>query len=118
MTNAIEVSLEAQGTLPNFRYDIIQPLLQGRVEMEGVTIRPSAPMTMAGMWTEPKFKDGDFGLLDANWGVLLPAIDSGWDMVLLPVFIKRKPVYNYLWVRADRDIDEPKVVPCCPCPVP
>jgi len=29
-------------------------------------------------------------------------------MVCLPVFNKRKPVYNYLWVRADRGIDSPR----------
>ena len=29
-------------------------------------------------------------------------------MVCLPVFNKRKPVYNFLWVRADRGIDSPK----------
>ena len=108
MTDAVEVSLEAQGTLPNFRYDIIQPLLQGRVPVEGVTLTSAAPMVSAGMFTGERFKDGDFGLLDANWGDLVAAIDAGWDMVLLPVFIKRKPVYNYLWVRADRGIESPK----------
>ncbi|HLF77314.1 MAG TPA: hypothetical protein VJB57_07445 [Dehalococcoidia bacterium] len=108
MTNPIEVSLEAQGALPNFRYDIIQPLIQGRVEIEGAVLKSAGPTASAGMFTDPKFKDGDFGLLDANWGDLLPAIDAGWDMVLLPVFIKRKPVYNYLWVRADRGIATPR----------
>jgi 4,5-dihydroxyphthalate decarboxylase len=41
-------------------------------------------------------------------GDVIPAIDAGWDMRCLPVFIKRKPVYNYLWVRADRGIENPK----------
>jgi 4,5-dihydroxyphthalate decarboxylase len=108
MTNIVEISLEAQGALPNFRYDIIQPLIQGRVEVEGVKLRSAGPTASAGMFTDQRFKDGDFGLLDANWGDLLPAIDAGWDLVLLPVFIKRKPVYNYLWVRADRGIEKPK----------
>ena len=49
-----------------------------------------------------------FDLLDANWGDLVPCIDAGWDLKLLPVFIKRKPVYNYLWVRSDRGIDSPR----------
>jgi 4,5-dihydroxyphthalate decarboxylase len=108
MTDIVEVTLEAQGTPPNFRYDIIQPLVQGRITVEGATIKSAGPTASAGMFTDQRFKDGDFGLLDANWGDLLPAIDSGWDMVLLPVFIKRKPVYNYLWVRADRGIETPR----------
>lgn len=108
MTNDIEVTLEAQGALPNFRYDIIQPLIQGRVEIHGASLKIAGPTASAGLFTNPRFKDGDFGLLDANWGDLLPAIDAGWDIRLLPVFIKRKPVYNYLWVRADRGIESPK----------
>jgi hypothetical protein len=65
----------------------------------------ASPTASAGLFDNPRFERGDFGLLDANWGDLLPAIDAGWDMALLPVFIKRKPVYNYLWVRSDRGID-------------
>jgi hypothetical protein len=100
--STLTVSLEAQGALPNFRYDLMQPLVQGRVPIEGVTIEASAPMQYAGYFDNPKFKDGDFGLVDVNIGDVLPAIEAGWDMVCLPLFIKRKPVYNFLWVRADR----------------
>jgi 4,5-dihydroxyphthalate decarboxylase len=109
MTSAtLEITLEAQGFPPNHRYDLLQPLLQGRVEIEGVTLRPSAPLESAGYFDNPKFQSGDFGLLDTNVGDVLPAIEAGWDMACLPVFNKRKPVYNYLWVRADRGIDSPQ----------
>jgi 4,5-dihydroxyphthalate decarboxylase len=107
-TTTREVLFEAQGTQPNFRYDVIQPVLQGRVAVEGATLRTTGATDVAGMWDNPKFQNGDFDLLDANWGDLVPAIDAGWDLQLLPVFIKRKPVYNYLWVRADRGIESPK----------
>jgi 4,5-dihydroxyphthalate decarboxylase len=104
----LDISLEAQGARPNFRYDIIQPMLQGRATVDGATLRPGGPNDVAGFFDKPRFKDGDFGLLDINLGDVVPAIDAGWDIVCLPVFIKRKPVYNYLWVRADRGIDAPK----------
>lgn len=107
-TTTREILFEAQGTQPNFRYDVIQPLLQGRVSIEGASLRTTGATDVAGMWDNPKFKDGNFDLLDANWGDLVPCIDAGWDLKLLPVFIKRKPVYNYLWVRADRGIESPK----------
>lgn len=107
-TTTREILFEAQGTQPNFRYDVIQPLLQGRASIEGATVRTTGATDVAGMWDNPKFKDGNFDLLDANWGDLVPCIDAGWDLKLLPVFIKRKPVYNYLWVRADRGIESPK----------
>jgi 4,5-dihydroxyphthalate decarboxylase len=103
-----EISLEAQGARPNFRYDIMQPLMQGRAPIEGVTLRPSGANDVAGFFDNPRFKSGEFGLLDINMGDVVPAIDAGWNLRCLPVFIKRKPVYNYLWVRADRGIDSPR----------
>ena len=104
----IEIALEGQAALPNHRYDLLQPLLQGRVAIEGVTIKPSGAIDRAGYFESPRFQDGDFGLLDTNVGDVIPAIEAGWDMVCLPVFNKRKPVFNFLWVRADRGIDAPK----------
>jgi ABC-type nitrate/sulfonate/bicarbonate transport system substrate-binding protein len=106
--STLEITLEGQAFPPNHRYDLEQPLLQGRVPIEGVTIRPSGAMQPAGYFDNPKFKEGDFGLLDINVGDVVPAIEEGWDMVCLPVFNKRKPVYNYLWVRADLGIESPK----------
>jgi 4,5-dihydroxyphthalate decarboxylase len=110
MTTAInvEVKWEAQGSTPHYRYDHIQPLLQDRVKLDGVTFLRDDPMLQAGFFENPKYKEGDFGILDTNWGDSIPAIANGWDLRLLPVFIKRKPAYNYLWVRADRGIDSPK----------
>lgn len=107
-SSTINVHLDAQAALPNHRYDILQPLFQGRVPLDGFTLTHSGYTESAGYWDNEKFKNGDFGLLDTNVGDVLPAIEAGWDMVCLPVFNKRKPVYNYLWVRADRGIDSPK----------
>lgn len=107
-TTGLEIALEAQGSLPNFRYDIMLPLMSGRVAIDGVTLQPTGPNDVAGYYANPKFKNGDFGLLDTNFGDVVPAIDAGWNLISLPVFIKRKPAYNYSWVRADRGIDSPK----------
>jgi 4,5-dihydroxyphthalate decarboxylase len=107
-TNAIDVLLEAQGAKPNFRYDIILPLVTGRVPIDGVSLKVAGVMDNAGIFENPRFKNGEFGILDTNIGDILPAIDAGWDFKVLPVMIKRKPVYNYLWVRADRGIETPK----------
>ncbi len=104
---AINVLLEAQGSQPNFRHDMILPLVQGRVPLERVELDTTGPHDTAGIFENPRFKNGEFGLLDTNIGDVIPAIDAGWDFVCLPVMIKRKPVYNYVWVRADRDINVP-----------
>lgn len=108
MAANLEIALEAQGSLPNFRYDIIMPLMHGRVPIEGVTLVPSAPMEAAGYYDKEKFKTGDFGLIDTNIGDIVPAIATGWKMTCLPVMIKRKPIWNYCWVRTDRGINGPK----------
>jgi len=104
----LDIQLEAQGARPNFRYDIMQPLMQGRAPIDGAALRPAGVNDLAGFFDNPRFRSGDFGLLDINMGDVVPAIDAGWDLRCLPIFIKRKPVYNYLWVRADRGIDQPK----------
>jgi 4,5-dihydroxyphthalate decarboxylase len=105
---ALELLLEAQASQPNYRYDILQPLLQGRVPIEGVTLRTTGPTDTARLYQDERFRRGDFDLLDINWGDAAPAVDAGWEIVCLPVFIKRKPVYNFLWVRADRGINTPR----------
>jgi 4,5-dihydroxyphthalate decarboxylase len=107
-TPTIEILLEAQGSQPNFRYDILQPLLQGRVPVEGISLKTVGPTDGARLYQDERFKSGDFGLLDTNWGDVVQAIEAGWEIACLPVFIKRKPVYNFLWVRADRGISSPK----------
>jgi 4,5-dihydroxyphthalate decarboxylase len=104
----LEIALEAQAALPNHRYDLFLPLVQGRVTVDDVKLTFSGATERAGYFDKPKFQNGDFGLLDINVGDVIPAIEAGWDMVCLPVFNKRKPVFNFLWVRADRGIDSPK----------
>ncbi len=106
----VHVKFEAQGSLPNWRYDVLQPLFMGRVQLDGITIEKTGPTDAAGYNDNPKFQNGDFALLDNNWGDLIPAIENGWDFKMLPLFIKRKPAYNYGWVRADRGINSLKDV--------
>jgi 4,5-dihydroxyphthalate decarboxylase len=104
----LEVPFEAMGAQPNFRYDWLQPFLAGRAGLEGVTIKPSGPTVMALLHDDPRFKAGEFGILDTNLGEVIPAIDAGWDYQCFPFFCKRKPVWNYVFVRADRGIETPK----------
>ena len=57
---------------------------------------------------DPKMKAGDFGLMDLNIGYFLPAIEAGWEIIGLPVFSKRKPVYQLIFCHADAAIRSPK----------
>jgi len=92
---------------PVMRYDITMPLLEGRVALDGVKLVPVKASSMINK-EEPKLKAGNFGLMDLNLGYFLPAIEAGWEMIGLPVFSKRKPVYQLIFCHADAGIGKPQ----------
>ena len=92
---------------PLMRYDITMPLLEGRVPIDGVALKPVKSSSMINK-EDPKMKAGDFGLCDLNIGYFLPAIEAGWEIIGLPVFSKRKPVYQLVFCHADSKIQSPR----------
>ena len=92
---------------PVMRYDITLPLLEGRVPIDGVTLKPVKSSSMINK-EDPKLKAGDFGLMDLNIGYFLPALEAGWEIVGLPVFSKRKPAYQLIFCHADSGIQKPR----------
>ena len=92
---------------PLVRYEITLPLLQNRVEVEGVRLNPTRTPSMV-FNDNPALRTGEFGLWDLNIGYLLPAIEAEWELVALPVFVKRKPAYQFIFCRVDRSIKTPK----------
>jgi len=99
---------------PVMRYDITMPLLEGRVPIDGVKLKPVKVSSMINK-EEPEIITGNFGLMDLNIGYFLPAIEAGWEMIGLPVFSKRKPAYQFIFyhtdsnIRAPRDLDGKRV---------
>jgi 4,5-dihydroxyphthalate decarboxylase len=57
---------------------------------------------------ESPYHDGKFGVGDLNVCYWLPAIEAGWPVIGLPVFVKRKPVYEYIFCRTGAGIREPR----------
>jgi 4,5-dihydroxyphthalate decarboxylase len=92
---------------PLMRYDITMPILEGRVAIDGIKIKPVKSSSMI-IQEDPKIKAGDFGLMDLNIGYWLPAIEAGWEIVALPVFSKRKPVSQLIFCHANAGIHSPK----------
>jgi len=92
---------------PIMRYDITLPLLEGRVPLDGVALKPVKSSSMINK-EDPKLRAGDFGLMDLNIGYFLPAIEAGWELIGLPVFSKRKPAYQLIFSHADAGIHGPK----------
>ena len=92
---------------PVMRYDITMPLLEGRIPIDGVKLKPVKSSSMINK-EDPKMKAGDFGLCDLNIGYFLPAIEAGWEIIGLPVFSKRKPVYQLIFTHSAANIRTPK----------
>jgi len=92
---------------PMMRYDVTMPLLEGRVPIDGVKLKPVKSSSMINK-EDPKMKAGDFGLCDLNIGYFLPPIEAGWEIIGLPVFSKRTPVYPLIFCHADAGIRAPK----------
>lgn len=92
---------------PAMRYDITLPLLEGRVRVEDVTLKPVKTSSMINK-EDPKMMAGEFGLMDLNIGYFLPALEAGWEIIGLPVFSKRKPAYQLIFCHADANIRAPK----------
>lgn len=103
--------MSTHGTLeiefPVMRYDITMPILEGRVTIDGVNFKPVKSSSMINK-EEPKIKAGEFGLCDLNIGYWLPAIEAGWEIVALPIFSKRKPVFQFIFTHADSGVESPK----------
>ena len=89
---------------PVMRYDVTIPLLEGRVAIDGVQLKPVKSSSMINR-EDVKMKAGDFGLMDLNIGYFLPAIEAGWEIIGLPVFSKRKPVYQLIFHPRSVDSD-------------
>jgi 4,5-dihydroxyphthalate decarboxylase len=92
---------------PVMRYDITLPLLEGRVPIEGVRLKPVKCSSMINK-EDLKMMSGEFGLTDLNIGYFLPAIAAGWQIIGLPVFSKRKPAYQLIFYHADSNIRAPR----------
>ena len=78
---------------PVMRYDVTIPLLEGRVAIDGVQLKPVKSSSMINK-EDAKMKAGDFGLMDLNIGYFLPAIEAGWEIIGLPVFPSASPSIN------------------------
>jgi len=102
MTDAEPLEID----FPLMRYDITMPLLEGRVAIDGVKIKPVKSSSMINQ-EDPKVKSGDFGLMDLNIGYWLPAVEAGWQITALPVFSKRKPVSQLIFCNSNAGISAP-----------
>lgn len=92
---------------PQMRYDVTMPLYEGKVPLDGITLKPFKASSMV-FTDNQQLRDGEFDLWELNTGYFLPALENGWQLIGLPIYPKRKPVYQFIFCRADSGIDSPK----------
>jgi 4,5-dihydroxyphthalate decarboxylase len=92
---------------PALRYDITLPLADGRVGIDGVTLRPAKISSMV-FKDVPEMREGRFGLAELNLGYLCAAVEAGWKFVALPVFAKRKGPLGFIFCRKSAGIAAPR----------
>ena len=107
MATASQLQLEVSVGYASMTYEIVRPLMEGRVRIEGVDLDPVEELGPTPT-ADSRMKTGDFGICDLNMGYWLAAIDQGWDIIGLPLFVKRKSAYWFMVVRNDRGIARPK----------
>ena len=106
MATASKLELEVSAGFASMTYEIVKPLMAGQTPIEGVELRPVDELGPTPT-SDSRMKSGDFGICDLNMGYWLAAIDAGWDIVGLPLFVKRKSAYWYMIVRNDLGIATP-----------
>ncbi|MGE0652407.1 MAG: hypothetical protein AB7P12_11740 [Alphaproteobacteria bacterium] len=92
---------------PALRYDITLPLADGRVAIDGVTLKPAKISSMV-FKDVPEMREGRFGLAELNLGYLCAAVAAGWKFVALPVFAKRKGPLGLIFCRRNAGIATPR----------
>jgi 4,5-dihydroxyphthalate decarboxylase len=92
---------------PALRYDITLPLADGRVGIDGVTLRPAKISSMV-FKDVPEMREGRFGLAELNLGYLCAAVEAGWKFVALPVFAKHKGPLGFIFCRKSAGIAAPR----------
>ena len=107
MSSSNPMKLEISVGYASMTYEIVRPLMEGRVKIEGIELDPVEELGPTPT-EDSRMKTGDFGLCDLNMGYWLAAIDQGWDIIGLPIFVKRKSAHWYMVVRNDRGIGGPK----------
>lgn len=93
--------------IPALRYDITLPLADGRVAIDGVTLKPAKISSMV-FRDVPEMREGRFGMAELNLGHLCAAMEAEWKFIALPVFAKRKGPLGFIFCRRDAGITTPR----------
>ena len=96
-----------QLTLGTWNYDRVAPLQDGRVRIEGVELR-TITLRIEELFHRV-FRHHEFDIVEMSLSAYLSEIAKGpWIYRAIPIFLSRIFRHSAIFVRADRDIDEPR----------
>jgi 4,5-dihydroxyphthalate decarboxylase len=87
-------------------YDIVRPLLEGKVQVDGVDLTILTKMDSATRhWRF--LRDGDFDVAELSGSSYLAARDNGLAFRALPVFLHRRFRHGFIFINTNKGINKP-----------
>lgn len=83
----------------------VEPLMNGSVEVEGITLLPTYSHPAETFWRQLRF--GEFEVAEMSMSSYLIAHSRGDDMIALPVFPSRRLFQTEISVHSDSGIEQP-----------
>ncbi len=93
-------------SIATWNYDRVQPLIEGRVQVEGCNIN-YLPMSVEECF-QRAYLHGEFDVVELGFSPYLIALSRGMSTyAALPVFLSRMFRHSAVYIRTDRGINEP-----------
>ena len=87
-------------------YEIVRPLIDGTVEVDGVDLTILTDMDSATRhWRF--LRDGEFDAAEVSGSSYLAARDSGWPFRAVPVFLHRRFRHGFMFINTAKSIAKP-----------
>src|SRR5579864_2297580 len=87
-------------------YEIVRPLIDGRVEVDGVDLTILTDMDSATRhWRF--LRDGEFDVAEVSGSSYLAARDNDWPVRAIPVFLHRRFRHGFMFVNTGKGIGKP-----------
>lgn len=83
----------------------VEPLMQGRVELEGAELVPTYSDPSETFWRQLKFQE--FQVSEMSLSSYLIARSRGMDMIAIPVFPSRRFMHMEPWIHIDSGVEKP-----------
>ena len=87
-------------------YEIVRPLMDGRVQPDGIDLTILTKMDSATRhWRF--LRDREFNVAEVSGSSYLAAHDNGWPVRAIPVFLHRRFRHGFIFINTTKGIKKP-----------